>query len=179
MLISILGFGSIWSRRVARLAPDVGIRRPDAAYYNTTGVPVGARIRNRPRVYGVARFNANSGFRPDWLPRMISKVFDCEPPSVWGGHNTVLFKRLLNGPEVPAAYLVTVTAEQVGRLVGDTGAWLHDDAQLISFSECGERQELMLVMPAYAWLRGTLGTFFLEPSPRRRWIARLVLSPRV
>jgi hypothetical protein len=47
---------------------------------------------------------------------------------------------------------------------------------LISFSECGADQEVMAVMPAYGWVRGVLGTFFLEPVAARPWEARLVLS---
>jgi hypothetical protein len=34
----------------------------------------------------------------------------------------------------------------------------------------------MVVMPAYGWVRGVLGTFFLEPVAARPWEARLVLS---
>ena len=56
------------------------------------------------------------------------------------------------------------------------GGWLHHEGRLISFSECKERQEAMLVMPAYTWVRGRLGTFFLEPDARKPWHARLVLS---
>ena len=78
MLISVLGFGSIWSRRSARDPRNPGaLQSLDAAYYNTTGVVVGQKIRNRPRVFGVARFNGNSGLRPDCMSRMVYKVFDC------------------------------------------------------------------------------------------------------
>ncbi len=164
MLISVLGFGSLWSWRTA-------------AYYNTTGVVAHGKIRNRPGVYGVARFNGRGGFRPDWTAWMISKVFDCEPPCVWNGHNKALFKRLLERPVRPDAYLLTLTADQTGGVdMHSASPWAHSDVQVISFSECGERQELMLVMPAYAWIRGTLGTFFLEPQLRKPWTARLVLS---
>src|SRR5437868_5493876 len=141
MLISVLGFGSIWTRRA-------GVRRGDAAYYNTTGVAVSDRIRHRPRVYGVARFNGNSGFRPDCMHRMIHKVFECEPPCVWAGRNKILFKSLLARPEKPDAYLVVVTVEQTGGVDTDQGGtWLHAGAQVISFSECREAQEVMLIMP--------------------------------
>jgi hypothetical protein len=174
MLISVLGFGSVWSRR----AP-CGERAAGAAYYNTTGIVVDGKIRNRPRVYGVARFNGRGGFRPDWTARMIAKVFDCEPPCVWSGHNKVLFKRILDRPVRPDAYLVALTAEQTGGIdTHGASSWSHSDVQVISFSECGDRQELMLVMPAYAWIRGRLGTFFLEPTLRKPWVARLVLSSR-
>jgi hypothetical protein len=178
MLISVLGFGSIWTRRVAKNAHHPArFGAADTAYYNTTGVLVGDKLRNRPCVYGVARFNGNSGFRPDHMHRMTQKVFDCEPLCVWNGHNKVLFKALLAGPEKPDAYLVTITAEQSGGINREqTGGWLHPGAQLISFSESCGQQEGMLVMPPYTWVRGRLGTFFMEPTAQKPWEARLVLS---
>ncbi len=178
MLISVLGFGSIWSRRAARdpQSPD-RLTHLDAAYYNTTGVLVGAKMRNRPRVFGVARFNGNSGLRPDCTHRMLNKVFDCEPPCVWNGQKNVLFRRILPRPAKPDAYLVTATSEQTGGIDRDRlGEWLHPEAHLISFSECGQDQEVLLVMAAYGWLRGRLGTFFLEPVAQAPWKARLMLS---
>ncbi len=165
MLISVLGFGSAWSRR-----------RADA-YYNTTGVVVNGKVRNRPLVYGVARFNGLGGFRPERTERMIFKVFECEPPCVWNGHNKVLFKRLLPTPGRPDAYLVILTEEPTGGVDAHSESpWSHADAQMISFSESGERQEVMLVMPPYTWIRAGIGTFFLEPQRGKPWLARLVLS---
>jgi hypothetical protein len=134
MLISVLGFGSIWSRRAA----DAQLSgRLNAAYYNTTGVLVGGTFRNRPRLYGVAQFNGNSGFRPDRTFNALSKVFECEPSCVWKGVPKVLFKMVLPRPAKPDAYLVTVTDEQSSRFNKDSrGTWMHADARLISFSEC-------------------------------------------
>ena len=181
MLISVLGFGSIWTRRVAKGAcGPMGIRTFGTAYYNTTGVLVGDKLRNRPCSYGVARFNGNSGFRPDCVHGMMQKVFECEPPCVWNGANKVLFKKLLGGSLNPDAYLMTITANQSGGINRDqAGPWLHDDAHLISFSECGGEQEVMLVMPPYTWVRGRLGTFFLEPVAQRPREARLTLSSTI
>jgi hypothetical protein len=177
MLISVLGFGSIWTRRAADADRS---RNLDAAYYNTTGVLVGGTLRNRPRVYGVARFNGNGGFRPDRAFEAQGKVFECEEPCVWEGIPKVLFKMLLHGPARPDAYLVTMTADQSGGIRKESSAaWLHPDAQLISFSECRGQQEVMLVMPAFGWIRGRLGTFFLEPDAKKPWKARLVLSTNV
>ena len=177
MLISVLGFGSIWTRRTA----EANQSRPlYAAYYNTTGVHVGGTLRNRPRVYGLARFNANIGFRPDRALEALGKVFECEAPCVWEGTPKVLFKMRLHRPAKPDGYLVTLTADQSGGINKDpSAAWLHPDAHLISFSECREQQEVMLVMPAFAWIRGGLGTFFLEPDALKPWKGRLVLSANV
>jgi hypothetical protein len=177
MLISVLGFGSIWTRRAADAERS---RRLDAAYYNTTGVLVGGKLRHRPRVYGVGRFNGNGGFRPDRAFQALGKVFECETPCVWEGVPKVLFKVLLPRPAKPDAYLVTITAEQSGGIDKDSeGAWLHPDARLISFSECCGQQEMMIVMPPFSWLRGRLGTFFLEPAARKPWEARLILSSSI
>lgn len=178
MLISVLGLGSIWTRREAKPTLRPGhFAVPAVAYYNTTGVLVGNKLRNRSCVYGVARFNASGGFRPDCMHQMVEKVFDCESPCVWNGHNKVLFKNLLRRPERPDAYLVIVTDEQSGGIARErAGGWLHHDGHLISFSECNGRQEVMMIMPAYTWVRGRLGTFFLEPKAQEPWHARLVLS---
>jgi hypothetical protein len=82
---------------------------------------------------------------------------------------------MLRKPETPDAYLVIVKSEQTGGFIKG-GDWLHRETTLISFSECGPDQEVMVVMPAYGWVRGVLGTFFLEPLAARPWEARLVLS---
>ena len=181
MLVSILGFGSIWTRRVAKTAHCPGrFGTSNAAYYNTTGVLVGDKFRNRPCVYGVARFNGNGGFRPDRMHQMMQRVFECEPPCIWNGYNKILFKTPLPSPEKPDAYLVIFTAEQSGGTNRDwAGGWLHHDAHLISFSEWRGQQEVMLVMPAFSWVRGRLGTFFMEPVAQKPWAARLVLSAMV
>src|SRR5579871_2887840 len=177
MLISVLGFGSIWTRRAAEGDQS---RTLDAAYYNTTGVHVGGTLRNRPRVYGLARFNGSSGFRPDRAFEALGKVFECEAPCIWQGISKVIFKMRLHRPAKPDAYLVTVTADQCGGINKDpSAAWLHPDSQLISFSECRDQQEVMLVIPAFAWIRGGLGTFFLEPNAQKPWKASLVLSTNV
>jgi hypothetical protein len=73
-----------------------------------------------------------------------------------------------------------MTHEQSGGIDKDpNGAWLHNSAQLISFSECRDQQEVMVVMPPFSWLRGRLGAFFLEPVARKPWEARLILSAAV
>jgi hypothetical protein len=93
----------------------------------------------------------------------------------WAQQNTL--QGSAGRPEKPDAYLVTITAEQSGGINRDqAGGWLHNGAQLISFSECSGQQEVMLVMPPCTWVRGRLGTFFMEPVTHKPWVARLVLS---
>ena len=167
MLISVLGFGSLWS---SKRNP-----REATAYFNTTGLMVNGRFKNRSRLYGVVRFNSAGGFAADRMDAMLSKVFECEPPSAWNGERRVLCRRLLAAGERPDAYLVAVTSNETGG-VDCHVAWHHKDVHVVSFSECKDQQEVMLVMPAYTWIRGHVGTFFLEPDRVRPWRGGLILS---
>lgn len=178
VLIAVTGFGSVWRRRFGKDLEDMRLLSR-AAYYNTTGVPANGVIRTRPKVTGYARFNGVGGFNPNYPSRMIGHVFECANPCVWNGQNKVLFQRVLRIPERPDFFLVTVRPEHIGHLDLTQPAWKSDDSLLISFSECHDQQEAMLLMPAYAWLRSDLGTFFIEPLASQPWTQqlRLEISP--
>lgn len=174
MLATVTGFGSVWRRRFAK---DVGDAKRFArgAFYNTTGVRVNGAVRTRPKIVGHIRFNGVGGFNPNYPSRMLNRVFECTEPSVWKGQNKLFCKAMLHEPERPDYFLVVVRPDQTGRL--DVGAygWKSDDTLLISFSECGDQQEAMLLMPAYSWLHGALGTFVLEPCAAQPWTGGLKL----
>lgn len=174
MLVSVHSFGSIWSYRLGKDCADPRRYTSHAAFYNTTGVEVRGKMRHRSCVYGYARFDGAGGFDPHRLSRMVQRVFECDYLCVWNHANRVRFRRLLSQSERPERYLVAVTSDRVGVL--DTDApWRSQDSQLISFSESKERQEALLLMPAYGWLRGRVGTFCVEPLSARSWACELIL----
>jgi hypothetical protein len=175
MLVTITGFGSVWRRPLGRDENDPK-RFARAAYFNTTGVKVDGRIRTRPKVLGHIQFNGIGGFDPSHRLSMINSVFECAEPYVWNGQNQVLFKRMLSAPQQPDYFLVVVRAEEVGRLNVGSSAWRSEDTLLISFSECRDQQEAMLLMPPGSWLRTALGRFDLKPFVSWPWSARLQLE---
>src|SRR5579863_7059515 len=175
MLVTVMGFGSVWRRRFGK-DPSNPRRFARAAYYNTTGVPVNGSIRTRPKIIGHARFNGVAGFNPNYPSRMINRVFECEDPCIWQGQNKVLFKHMLATTERPDYFLVVAKPEQTGQLAVGTPGWKADDTLLLSFSECRDQQEAMLLMPAFSWIRSELGTFFVEPVSSQPWVARLRLG---
>ena len=68
MLVTIEGFGSIWSKR-SRPDPR-NPRHERAAYYNTTGVRIDDKVQHRTRIFGqVGRFvtNATNSFAGNGL----------------------------------------------------------------------------------------------------------------
>jgi len=175
MVVSVLGFGSVWRRRFGKDLDDPK-RFVRAVYYNTTGVSVAGTIRTRPRIVGHVRFNAVGGFNPNAPWRAIHRVFECDEACVWQGQNKILFKRVLTAPRQPDYFLVVVRRSEIGRLrIGDE-MWRSRDGLLVSLSESQDQQEGMLLMPAMGWLRSDIGTYVLEPLPAHPWVARLRLS---
>jgi len=174
VLVAVTGFGSVWRTRFSKNEQDPK-RFARGAYFNTTGVMVNGQIRQRPQIVGYAKFNGVGGFDPNFPSRMINRVFDCADMCVWNGENKVLFRRVLPHGEVPDLFLVVSRPDVTGRLLVGTEGWRSDDTWLLAFSEDGQRQEAMLLMPAHAWIRSVLGTFVLEPHPTP-WIATLRLQ---
>jgi hypothetical protein len=174
MVVSITGLGSVWRRRFG-IDPDDPRRFARAAYYNTTGVQVDGTIRTRSKVAGHARFNSTGCFGPNYPQRVINRVFECDEPCVWQGQNKIFFKYMLAAPREPDFFLVVARQTEVGRLrVGD-GRWKSDDGLLISFSECRDQQECMLLLPAYGWICSDVGTYMLQPMAARPWFGSLKL----
>lgn len=175
MLVTVTGFGSVWRRRFEKNESDPK-RFARAAYFNTTGVKVNGEIRTRPKIVGHIRFNGVGGFDPNRPLAMINSVFECAEPCVWNEQNKVLFKRVLPAPELPDYFLVVVKSGEVGHLDLGSPAWRSEGTLLISFSECRDQQEAMLLMPAGGWLRTDLGRFELNPFISWPWSARLQLQ---
>ena len=172
VLVTVTGFGSVWRRRFGKDEDDPK-RFARAAYFNTTGVLVNGHVRTRPKILGHIRFNGIGGFDPNRPLAMINSVFECAEPCVWNGQNKVLFERRLPTPEPSDYFLVVVRATEVGRLDVGSSAWRSEGTLLISFSECRDQQEAMLLMPPGSWLRTALGRFGLKPFVSWPWSGRL------
>src|SRR5574340_647601 len=155
MLVAVNGFGSIWTRRLGRDAGSATHYGRDAAFYNTTGVPVGEKIRARSRIDGFARFNGSSGFTPHDPARMLNRLFDCAEPCTRNDGGHVLFERLAGTVRTPDCYLVTTRDELTGWVDVDSGSWKSRECFLIAFSQSDLHQEAMLLMPAFGWVRGS------------------------
>jgi len=175
MLVTVTGFGSVWRRRFGKNQSDPR-RFARAAYFNTTGVQVDGKVRTRPKIVGHVRFNSIGGFDPNYPLRMINSVFECAEPCIWQGQNKILFKRMLPAPQLPDYFLVVVRASEIGRVDVGSLAWRSEGTLLISFSECCNEQEAMLLMPTSSWLRTDVGRFVVRPFVTWPWSARLQLE---
>jgi hypothetical protein len=165
MIIGLEGFGSIWSRRAR-----AGHGR--SAFYNTTGITTGGRLRHRSRIFGQLRFNELGGFNPEHIERNIGRVFEARGP-VEPSRRCILLHHLLSQPAVPDYYLFVVNSGRTGELAMEHEGWKSDGVVLVSLSQIGNRQEAMLLMPIHSWIRGQLGLFVVEPCTPYSWRALL------
>lgn len=116
------------------------------------------------------------GFNPNYPTRALGRAFECATPVERNGCKQILFERVLPGNDRPEMFLFGITTERVGYIDGQSRCWKGDSVLVVSFSEDHWQQELLLLMPAYSWVRGELGTFFVEPSTGTPCSARLVLG---
>ena len=168
MLIAVHRFGSIWTFRQR----DRGTGRTEFAYFNTTGVLAGDRFRHRSCLYGCVRVDACTGFRPDYAFRYRDRVFISEGLQEFAGKRKLFLKSLMPFGTRPEMYLVTIGSEDIGSIMR-SGAWASSDVQVVSFSEGNGKQEVMLMMPAFAWVRGSSGTLCTDPILGEPWKCRL------
>jgi hypothetical protein len=168
MLLAVHSFGSIWTFRQS----DCGKGRTEFAYFNTTGVLVRDQFRHRSSLYGYMRVDACTGFRPDHAFRYRNRVFLSEGLQEFAGKRKLFLKSLMPSGTCPDMYLVVIGSEHIG-FIERSGAWASSEVQVVSFSEGNGKQEVMLMMPAYAWVRGSSGTFCTDPIPHEPWKCKL------
>ena len=172
MLVAVQSFGSIWTERGAstKVVDANSARR--RAFYNTTGVMTGTKLRSRSCIYGYVRLDECSGFHPRSADRVIHRVYESEGVSVWGGRNKLFLQQLTPAGTRPGVYLLRVGSAEIG-WIDRRGSWTCSGAQVVSFSEGNGQQEALLILPAFGWVRSERGTFCVDPRRDQPWMAVL------
>ena len=175
MLVKIGGFGSVWSVRVRRDEND-SCRFACSTYYNTTGIVINGKLRRRWISGGDVRFSGpRSGFDQNYPDKALGRIFECFEPEIWQGHRRVTVRRQVRAVK-PDCYLVVTDDKQTGGVTAESSTWKSNDTVLLSLSQWKDHQQILLLVPAYGWVRGRLGTFCLEPGTNRFDAGTLRLS---
>jgi hypothetical protein len=172
MLVAVQSFGSIWTGRDAHAGVGAANSARRRAYYNTTGVLAGTKLRNRSCVYGHVRLDECSGFHPAFAEQVVHRVYESEGVSVWNGGNKLFLRQLTPRGTRPDSHLFRIGSAEIGR-IDRRSAWKCDAAQLISFSEGDGQQEALVVLPPFGWIRGERGIFCADPRRQQPWVAVL------
>ena len=142
------------------------------AFYNTTGVMAGSKLRSRSCVYGYVRLDECSGFHPRSAGRVIHRVYESEGVQAWDGRNKLFLRQLTPTGTRPDLYLLRVGSAEIG-WIDRSGSWTCSGAQVVSFSESNGLQEALLILPAFGWVRSEHGTFCVDPRRDQPWMAVL------
>lgn len=157
MLVKILKFGSNWWARFGRDPHDRYRFTRHAAYFNSTGLCSGNKVRRHWIVPGLIRFNGAGDFNPQFPNRSVGVIFECADLVFTLGGNRLLCGRRVGGSVQPDYFLVVLSADQFGTFDCLARDWKADSVQAIAVSQSGKKQEAMLLMKPLDWVRTALG----------------------
>ena len=175
MLVKVLHFGCNWWARFGSDRTDPLAFTRHAAYYNSTGIQCGSKIRRHWIVPGLIRFNGASDFHPDLPSRSLGHTFLSSDPDFLFGGNRLLLRKKMSDREPPDRYLVVVSRQIHGRMDFASPAWKGPSVVLIAASQLRQVQEAMLLMKPGDWVRTMCGMWQLSVSTSSRFGAALVL----
>lgn len=166
MLVKVLSFGTNWWARFGRDPFDPRRFTRHAAYYNSTGVHCGRKVRRHWVIPGLVRFNGAGDFNPHLPNRSLGCTFHCSELTFACGGNRLLFGRKVSKSETPERYLVALSSELHGRIDFGSGVW-KSSAAVIAVSQLREKQEVMLLMRPGDWVRTSCGFWQLTAKDNR------------
>ena len=154
MIVCVLSLGSYWRE------PKDG--RP--VIWNSSGVLDLRGTRQRAIVRGHVRFNSRLYQEGLGSSGLTGSCWIASPLGEHLGMRTVALERRASRTPCPDWYLVSVTEQLVGTL--DDGSWDPPSVHLLSLSSWKTKQEALLLVGRYGWVRGALGSAVLTPGGR-------------
>ena len=162
MLVKVLNFGTNWWARFGRDVEDPHRFTHHAAYYNSTGVRCGGKVRRHWVTSGLIRFNGVGDFNPNMPDRAIGQTFICSDLTQAFGGNRLLFQNKAPQSATPDRYLVVVSSVIHGQIDFSSTVWKSVLSEVIAASRLRDRQEAMLLMRAGDWVQTSAGFWQLS-----------------
>lgn len=161
MYIRVVSFGSNWWAMHSRDLDDPLCFRRSVAYFNAAALRLGRRLRHSAAFPGVIRFNATSGFDPEFPLRAIGRTFLCSGPNQFAGKTHLLFQSRA-GSMTPDAYLATLRNVEHGAIQFARPGWKSPGVRPISISLHGQRYEAMLLFGKSDWIKSDVGRWRID-----------------
>lgn len=164
MLVKVLNFGTNWWARYRREADGSRYCAPRNAYYNSTGIRCGGKIRRHWLFSGLLRFNDVGDLDPSLPEGSINRTFVCSDLTQALGGSRLLFKSKALKSAVPDCYLVVVSNTTHGRIDFASKVWKSILTRVVAASQLREMQETMLLMNPGDWVQTSSGFWQLTAS---------------
>ena len=162
MLVKVLNFGTNWWARFGRNAEDPNRFTRHAAYYNSTGIRCGGKIRRHWLASGLIRFNGVGDFNPNLPHRAVGQTFVCSALTQAFGGNRLLFGTKAPKSSIPDYYLVVISNDIHGAVDFNSSVWKSVFSHVIAASQLRQKQEAMLLMKAGDWVQTDKGFWQLN-----------------
>ena len=162
MYIRIISFGTNWWAMRSRDTSDPFCFRRRAAYFNAAALMSGRRLHHSAIFPGQVRFNAKSGFDPEFPLRAVGKTFLCSEPRQFAGKIHLLFERRATA-KTPDAHLVTLRSAEHGSIQFAKPGWKSAGVRPISISLRGQNYEAMLLLGCGDWVESDIGRWQIDP----------------
>ena len=163
MLVKILSFGCNWWRRFGADPDDRFRYTRRAAFYNSTGIQCGSKVRRHWVIPGLVRFNGAGDFNLHLPNRSMGQTYCCTEPVFAYGGNRVVFHNQAGSRAIPDRFLVVVSSERFGTFDFYSPDWKSRTAIPIAASQLRDKQEAMLLMNVGDWVCSNLGRWRLTP----------------
>lgn len=162
MLVKIVSFGSNWWARFGHDQQNRFRFTRHAAYFNSTGLRSGGKVRRYWILPGLLRFNGVGDFNPQSPNRSIGASFECTDITVAFGGNRLLFGRKVKNPPLPDCYLVAINSDACGVFDCRIANWKSETVRPLAISQHRDRSEALLLMHQGDWVRTKVGTWKLD-----------------
>jgi hypothetical protein len=155
--VRIVSFGCNWWSRFGHNPDDRYRYTRQAAFYNSSGVRCGSKVRRHWIIPGLIRFNGVGDFNPHYPGRSIGQIFSCTEPTFALGGNRMVFQNRVRGAATPDYFLVAVASDRFGIFDFHCKRWKSESTYPIAVSHLREKQEALLLMKTDDWVCSNLG----------------------
>lgn len=169
-------FGTNWWGRFGSDPADPYRYTRHAAYYNSTGIRCGRKVRRHWIIPGLIRFNGVGDFDPHHPRRSVGHTFLATNLDFLFGGNRLLLTRRLDDCAAVDFYLVVISQDLHGRINFTSSAWKSPTTQVIAASQLRHNQEVMLLMKTGGWIKTLSGMWRLVQSKDMEFSACLELQ---
>lgn len=166
MLVKILDFGSNWWARFGDDTDDPFRFTRHAAYFNSTGLRCGKKMRRHWVIPGMIRFNGTLNGLTRGHTHFIGTTLECADLKVAFGGNRLLVFRQVPKFVTPDYYLLLLSGENHGT-IDFAHDWKSESTLPIAVSSFRTRYEALVLMKMGGWIPTALGRWQLLPGKDR------------
>jgi hypothetical protein len=176
MRVRVISFGSNWWARFGRDVHDRYRFTRRAAYFNSTGLRSGSKVRRYWIVPGLLRLNGVGDFNPQFPDRSAGATFECTDLTFACGGTRLLFVRRIRNCPMPDYFLLAFASEHCGPFDCRDPGWKSEMVVPVAVSQHRDRAEALLLMRPGDWVKTSLGIWQFTAADTQHYAALTLMD---